>query len=168
MESLNKMLGLHKSTIVCIRHGESEANVHLHEDTAHKTADQLTELIRSSGGDPALTTKGEAQAKATAEYLQPILSKIVQTDNILLFTSKLKRAQQTALALKQYEGQALYLSKLEVKDEMTEFSRDNYPNVGVFVDQIFELFVLLQQKAEEAMGPEPQGKSRGSPQPAVH
>lgn len=145
---------LHKTTIVCIRHGESEANVHLHKDIKGKSETEIIELIKSSGDDPELTDKGKAQAKSTSDYLEPILTKVVDTDYVMLFTSELKRAQQTASFLKQTESQPLYITKLQVLPEMKEYNKEEYVEVATFIDQIFRLFAFLQHKSVSAVEPQ--------------
>lgn len=150
---------LSNTTIVCIRHGESEANFPLHQKDQkdqNLSKETINELIKAQGGDSSLTERGLEQARATALHLDPIFDTLVDTDNVLLYTSCLKRAQQTAAAFQQKDTQPLYLKKLQIIPEMKEYRRDDYVNAASFIEQIFKLFELLSYRTEASASIEPQ------------
>lgn len=125
---------LFRTTVVCIRHAESETNASL-----------------STEFDSKLTENGVKQAQKTAEHLQEPL---VNASNgyVLAYCSPLLRTQRTMDEFCRHDHQPLKLKKRpNILDCMHEYRKEVHGNVEKFVDQTFELFYFLQRKADVAV-----------------
>ena len=135
------------TTIVCIRHGESLANVFIHE--AGKTSDyskEMTEKINSVGDDPQMSDKGRDQAVKTAQHLREALKEITDETFVMIYTSPMIRAQQT-LAPFIAAGEPFHGKKITIKEEMVEFDRKTQKSVKDFVTSVVLFFKMLERKA---------------------
>jgi broad specificity phosphatase PhoE len=103
------------TTVIFVRHGESESNWFLHQD---KTDPELSKKINALG-DPKLTGLGSKQADKVGEYLHRLL----KGKNLRIFTSPFQRTSETAepfISRKVKEKIAFSIQTLGVLQEYTK------------------------------------------------
>jgi hypothetical protein len=143
---------LFETTIVCIRHGESEANVLLHRKGLEGKHDEATRsMLRSAGDDPALTPRGVEQARATERHLRAPLETACRQHSVQVCCSPLRRANETLQAFKTDESMPLFVKNVEVLPNMLEYDTETHGTAAAFVDQVLRLFRGLRRKCESAV-----------------
>lgn len=131
----------YETVIVCIRHGESESNAHLHEMMKSPNFD-ASNVILKNNSDPELTEIGFKQALETAKHLT---DPIERTKSFEVFCSPLKRAQQTLLAFPHFKDHIILPNMIEYRRGV---------NIESFLKQTYELFQFLNEKGKSAMKPQ--------------
>lgn len=141
------------TTIVFIRHGESEANVLLHKNPQlFGLYDEVTKnLLATCGDDPSLSERGKLQAETTALHLNATLHQLTIDEHVQLFVSPLTRAQQTLQAFQQHAHRPLYIKVAHVINEMCEYDPKTHNDAETFVKQVFQVFQLLENKTRCAV-----------------
>jgi phosphohistidine phosphatase SixA len=144
---------LYDTTIVCIRHAESQANLILHANKhlQDKHDDATSSLLSAAAGNDApLTPLGHNQARATEQHLRRALTK-ADDDSLQVFCSPLLRARETLAAFQRDATMPLSIKKVETLTDMAEYDTQVHGSAEAFVEQIFRLFGFLRRKCESAV-----------------
>lgn len=144
------------TTIVFIRHGESDSNVLLHQS---KNDINLSSKI-SALGDPGLSELGEKQALAVGEYLRTILG---PNQKVKVLTSLFSRTKQTAepfCNLHKDNVEVFHLESLNEYTRPTKYLSQAHLDAGLkhhkewsdFTNQIEEFVNSLEALAQSNVG----------------
>ena len=139
-----------ETTIICVRHGESDANVRL-ASNPHLMGgprDTATELLINGTEEPALTQLGIEQSKHVAARLAPVLCEALAQGTFQLFCSPLLRARQTCA---EFQRDGMPLANVDVATDVEllqiEYSITTHQSTDEFVKQIQDLFWILNTAA---------------------
>lgn len=140
-----------ETTIVCIRHGESEGNLNfqLKRLQGPVSDEEFAQINRDIGLDPPLTERGKEQARLTGKKILPALQNGLKDGTVTIYCSPLTRAKDTCeIALQ--EIPSLFAENVIYLDDLMEYSVERQKTSLFFVEKVHQVFLLLQEKAATA------------------
>lgn len=151
------------TTIIFVRHGESQANVHIHNDPNDPDLSQKICAL----GDPELSHKGFTQATAVGNYLNKKLDCDYYEQKVRVLTSLYTRTIQTSQPFYDTAKGKSIIEMYEHTDMLCEYTKpmhqltDEHKSKGLrhhetwkdFTDQVEDFVNLLETMCQVNQSP---------------